>query len=586
MYKFLLFILALISAFSKIDAQCDLQLLNCNASEQTCDLTINDPQYWNEITWWDPALLSHDLAETKVDLSLVVKDTCAGGPLSVRCLLFFDLDGNGADETVVDSDNPPPAGMVNYNNIANPNYSGGVPHYFDQRPVPDLQKWRFVLNNTVSGDTSTFRFQWVSNAAPTVFESPELSYALHKVRWVVTNSVGVTKTCEKSTLVKDCKKPTIVCLNGLSVNVMPTQMIQLWASDFLQYGEDNVTPTPQIKYSIRKSGTGTGFPVDGNGDPVPSVIFTCAELGTQSVELWALDVAGNADYCETYVIVQDNLNNCMIEPPIIKACITNACGLGADETVFNFVVVAPNLPPFGYFETGICASISQTLPANTEVTILPENDNNYLNGVSSYDLVLIQKHIDGVNLFDSPYQWIAADANSDHVIDTLDILECKKLILGIYQELPANTSWRFVDKSYVFPSPDPLSAPFPESITVNTSNLPPLNPEFIGVKICDVTCVNLVGFYDLEPGNEHLIGTPEPNPTNAGAMLPLQLVSAETVLLEVMDFSGRLLFHSETALPEGAALLEIPAAALPSAGVFVWRARVGEVVKSGKILRY
>jgi hypothetical protein len=40
------------------------------------------------------------------------------------------------------------------------------------------------------------------------------------------------------------------------------------------------------------------------------VTFDCTELGTQCVELWAIDAAGNADYCETYVIVQDNLGNC------------------------------------------------------------------------------------------------------------------------------------------------------------------------------------------------------------------------------------------------------------------------------------
>ncbi|MFN8302732.1 MAG: hypothetical protein U0U46_09580 [Saprospiraceae bacterium] len=38
--------------------------------------------------------------------------------------------------------------------------------------------------------------------------------------------------------------------------------------------------------------------------------FTCDEVGTQPVELWAQDAAGNAAYCETYVIIQDPFNNC------------------------------------------------------------------------------------------------------------------------------------------------------------------------------------------------------------------------------------------------------------------------------------
>ena len=199
-------------------------------------------------------------------------------------------------------------------------------------------------------------------------------------------------------------------------------------------------------------------------------------------------------------------------------------------------------------------------------------------------MLKLQQLIEGVDQFDSPYQWIAADANNDHIIDSLDVLECRNRVLGIYTQFP--TSWRFVDKNYVFPTPNPLSAPYPESITVSTNNLPSTPLEFIGVKVCDLSCSDLVGFYDLEPENQHLIGIPEPNPTNEGAMLPLQLLETESVLLEVLDISGRLVYRAETSLPAGPVLLEIPAAGLMQAGVYVWRIRAGEVSKAGKIVRY
>ena len=585
MKKFLLLFLALSPCFSKMTAQCAPQLLNCNEAVEACDLSNNNPQYWNELYWWDNSIGIYDLAETKLDLNLAVKDTCTGSSLSVRCLLFLDLDGDGLFETVVDSDNPPAAGTVNFNNANNPNYIGGTPRVFDERAVPANQKWRFALKTTVLGDSSNFSLQWVNDAAPTIFEQPELAYGTHKVRWIVTDNAGNTKTCEKLFTVKDCKAPTVICLNSLSVNVMPTGMIQLWASDFLQYTEDNVTPTGLIKIGIRKSGTGTGFPVDSNGISVASVTFTCDELADHAVELWAIDVQGNADYCETSVLIQDNLGYCGDSLFFLQVCATNACGEVSDETIFRFDWQSPFFPPFSYFDLGTCGTLTQVIPLNTNVTISASNDGNPLNGVTTGDVVLIQQFIDGITPFSSPYAWIAADANRDNQVDSLDVLECKKLILGIYTVLPNNTSWRFVDKSYVFPSPNPLSAPFPETITVNTSNLPVVPPEFVGVKICDINCTELVDFYDLTPEHLHLIGTPTPNPTSEGAMLPLQLVSTETVLLEVMDFSGRLLFSSETHLPEGAALLEIPPLAMPEAGVYVWRLRAGEVVKAGKMLR-
>lgn len=587
MYKFLPLLLACFMIPQGIFAQCEPQLLDCNAIIQACDVTPNDPQYWNEIGWWDQANQSHDLAETKLDLSLSVEDNCPGDTLLVRCLLFLDLDGNGVAETVVDSDHPPAPGMVNFNNALNPNYSGGQPRAFDQRPVFANQKWRFAVKTTVTGNVYNYSLQWVNDSVPNVFVQPELAYNFHKVRWVLTTNQGVEKVCEKSFLVKDCKAPTVVCLNGLSVNVMPTQMIQLWASDFLQYTEDNVTTGNLLKIGVRKSGTGTGFPVDPDGNPITSVIFTCDELGTQSVELWSIDAAGNADYCETFVIVQDNLGNCDNGFASIEACVSMACGNSFDlgETAFDFLITYPNLPPTTQFDLGTCGKIQQILPPNTEVTITPNNDANSLNGITTFDLVQLSQFIAGSAQFTSPYQWVAADANNDKKVDSLDILECTRLILGIYTQFPNNTSYRFIDKDYVFPSPDPLSAPFPESITVNSSNLPSTNPEFVGVKICDITCAPLVGFYDLEPENTHLIGTPEPNPSYAGAMLPLQLIWDETVVLELSDLSGRLLYRTESHLPAGPAMLEIPAYAMPRTGVYVWKLRAGDMMKSGRVVR-
>ncbi|MDO8368834.1 MAG: hypothetical protein Q7T20_18705, partial [Saprospiraceae bacterium] len=571
-------------------AQCEPQLLHCNAAIQGCDLSNNSPQYWNDLVWWDNSIQSHDLAETKIDLSLSVLDTCSGDPLAVRCLLFLDLDGDGLQETVVDSDNPPAAGQINFNNAFNPNYSGGTPRIFDQRPVPANLFWRFELRTDVSGDTVVYQLNWVNDAAPNIAEMPELAYGTHKVRWVITNAAGLAKTCEKIFLVKDCKAPTVVCINGLSVNVSPTQLITLWASDFLQYTEDNVTPAGQIKTGIRKSGTGTGFPVDGNENPITSVVYNCDELGTQSVELWAIDAAGNADFCETYVIVQDNLGYCSQSPLSQDFCAKTYCfNDGLEEVVFEINAVCSNgqINFFDLSDAHGCIDISPWLPSDcVKYTATPSFDGNPLiNGVTLFDLLLIQKHIDGIEPFNNPYQWIAADINRDQIVDTFDIRDCRKLILGIWDSLP--DSWRFVDKSFSFPDPNnPLATPFPESITVDISNPTIFSGNFAAVKICDVNCTAVTGFYDRIPETEHLIGIPAPNPTNEAAMLPLQLLGAERVYLEVLDFSGRLVSRSEMYLPEGPSLLEIPTSAMPHPGVYVWRVRAGEVVKSGKIVRY
>jgi hypothetical protein len=124
---------------------------------------------------------------------------------------------------------------------------------------------------------------------------------------------------------------------------------------------------------------------------------------------------------------------------------------------------------------------------NSDYTLTPTKDDNPLNGVTTYDLVLISKHILGLEPLTTPYKMIAADANRSGSITTFDIVEFRKLILGIYDDLPANTSWRFVDKTFSFPNPaNPFQSQFPENISVQNVQANQLAEDFVGVKVGDV----------------------------------------------------------------------------------------------------
>lgn len=111
-------------------------------------------------------------------------------------------------------------------------------------------------------------------------------------------------------------------------------------------------------------------------------------------------------------------------------------------------------------------------------------NNDYLNGVSTIDLILISLHIMGIEPLDSPFKIIAADANKSGSITSFDIVELRKLILGIYTALPACPSWRFFSKNCQFPNPNNPFA-FPDCPPVTIGSLTD-EPAFIGVKIGDV----------------------------------------------------------------------------------------------------
>jgi hypothetical protein len=536
---------------------------NCPASPVTfCDYSANDPQLWAQPYWWDGATGQHDLCEGDAPLTITATDSCSGANLNITWLLFLDTDNNGTMETVVNSNNPPAPGTVNFNNASNPSYGGGTPQVFDGRPVQPNDIYRWANHQTVSGTSRTASVQWKTQAQlPTPANPaglpgavPQLPYGTHKVKWAVTDGCGNEAYCEYQFIVKDCKAPTVVCHDGLSVNIMPGGMITLWATDFLQYSEDNCTPSAKLVYGVRKAGTGTGFPLDANGNPVTSVTFTCAELGEQQIELWAQDLALNADFCQAKIDVQDNNNNCA---PGGSLTVAGALKTESGDGLEDASVSLQAAPPAGAPVSATDASDGQgaymfpnMVPLGSDYTVTPTHDINPLNGVSTYDLVLMSKHILGLEPLGSPYKMIAADANKSNSITTFDIVEVRKLILGIYTELPNNTSWRFVDKAFIFPDPNnPFQTQFPEVISVADVQTHQLNDDFTAVKVGDVNGTAIPNAFtatdDSDRGRNTLLFDVEDRQVKAGETFDVTFKAAEktqgwqfTVNLSGLEVAG------------------------------------------------
>ena len=144
----------------------------------------------------------------------------------------------------------------------------------------------------------------------------------------------------------------------------------------------------------------------------------------------------------------------------------------------------------------------QFLQPGYDYSITPELDENYLNGVSTFDLILMAKHILGTQPLDSPYKMIAADINNSGTITTLDAIQLRKLILNIDLEFSNNTSWRFIPQAYDFPVPsNPWFETFPEVINVNDLAGELLDQDFIGVKIGDLNGSAQPNALEAEPRN-------------------------------------------------------------------------------------
>jgi len=284
---------------------------------------------------------------------------------------------------------------------------------------------------------------------------------------------GNKTNCDVTITVVDCKPPTPYCRDAAVIDLMPSGMVDVWANDFDLGSFDNCPGDLSFTFA--------------DGSAVKT--YTCDDFcnGPQiPVEMHVWDAAGNHDFCETVLVLQDNLGACTCGDPLIAGTIETEASF--DNNPVEGVGVEIN----GSTDMGVVTTLSDgffnlNVPVGGDYTVTPTHNEGPLNGVTTFDLVVMRKHILGTAYLDTPYKLIAADINNSHAITTLDMVELRKLILQINTDFPNNTSWRFVEGDYVFPDPtNPWTEEFPEIINVNNLTESMESADFVAVKIGDL----------------------------------------------------------------------------------------------------
>ena len=312
----------------------------------------------------------------------------------------------------------------------------------------------------------------------------------HTARFYVSDECGNISEIDITFEIIDCKAPTPVCYNGLSIDVMPLSgMVEIWASDYDASSFDYCHPY-ELRINRVEDTNGDGvITSDDYQTTVPqydSVQFVCSDAGTfVTVQLWVGEISGdnvnNWDYCVSYMDVQDNNGVCSGSKVALGGKIANEEG----ESVENVSVELNN--GNGSMTTDATGEFSFAVPAGGDYTVTPMRTDDAANGVSTFDLIKISRHILNVELLDSPYKIIAADANGSNNISTVDLIAIRKVILRVANEFPNNTSWRFVDKSYAFQNAaQPLKENFREVANFNNLAAAELTADFVAIKVGDV----------------------------------------------------------------------------------------------------
>ncbi|MBK9337858.1 MAG: hypothetical protein IPM98_15440 [Lewinellaceae bacterium] len=224
-------------------------------------------------------------------------------------------------------------------------------------------------------------------------------------------------------------------------------------------------------------------------------------LGSHRIRWTVYDNCGNETTCEYAFRVEDPDGTCAPSVLTVSGTIKTESGAGMPDVAVELTGTHPVLPAFTQFAlTDNQGVYSFSVPTASSYTIKPFLDEDPLNGVSTFDLLLINKHVLALGALPSPYKILAADANKSNTVTTFDIVEFRKLILGLYQKLPVLPSWRFVPADHVFSNPTaPFAGGLPEQVTV--TNLLPSDlalHNFIGFKVGDVNGNADPGFADTD----------------------------------------------------------------------------------------
>ncbi len=262
------------------------------------------------------------------------------------------------------------------------------------------------------------------------------------------------------------------------------------------------------------------------------------------------DIRG-ATPSQTMVLLQQKIESFFPK----TSSLTNPFGAPLDDVAI--AVDSPN------FDTSFVAngtySLSQIASLQNTTYTLKPHKTGANTGITTYDLVLISKHILGLEPFKCPWQIVAADVNCSGSITTFDIVTTRQVILGILDSFPCG-SWRFM----------------PDSAVLSNGN----SQNFVGVKLGDVNagpCTDsLMAGSENRTQAQNLFSqagdftsgktalNPEfviaPNPTQGLFSLRSQCDRESDFLVQMLDVQGKIVFEKTFFAVQGLNSWEIDAA--------------------------
>ncbi len=354
----------------------------------------------------------------------------------------------------------------------------------DECTTAENMKWQYKIDR--DNDNALGVYDIVSP----VYNGNQLEVAgnypigTHKILWIIWDQCGNKTWQEHLFTIQNCVDPVSNCPGKVNVNLSMVDNAPFASLDV--YAEEcclNCSTHP-CGYQLFYSWSGTNM-----YDHV--LEFDCSDLGQNTVQkwTWALlpDGTFRKSYCTMIVEVQDNSTPklCTGQMPtvIVSGNVEDERGSAVEGVTVSLVG-----SEFADLQTNASGAFEfPEMNAGGNYNLMPYSADDYTNGVSTMDMIHVQRHLLAINAINSPYKMIAADVNRDGKISAMDLLETRNLILGVSSEFKNNTSWRFINADYQFENEaNPITESYPESELI-TNIREDVHAKFVAVKIGDLT---------------------------------------------------------------------------------------------------
>ena len=311
--------------------------------------------------------------------------------------------------------------------------------------------WRFKIDE---GNDGTFERVGRGNDATHLFPFGE-----NRVKLFVEDLCGNQDSCDFILTLENTKAPLAYC--------KPTVIAELTPFDTTT-PPDGIYDIEEVMVNARIFDDGSSQACDNplvfsySTDPADSIrVYNCDSIGPNGsdtikiVEIFVIDtVTGQFASCVDTLIIQDNNNaNVCPVPTNLTGTVSGLIYSDRQGMIKDVMVELAQTNGMMDMSDDEGAYTFDGVGLGGRYEVIPSKNDDHLNGVSTADLVLIQRHLLGKTRLSTPYQYIAADVNNNNDVTAADIAELRRLILGVTSELPNNSSWRFVDRGYNFPEP-------------------------------------------------------------------------------------------------------------------------------------